>query len=361
MDELKKIIIDMIDKGGPITFANFMEAALYYPELGYYCGPKVKIGKKGDFYTATNVSELFGVTIAGKLSSILRDMGATSTNIIEIGAGTGQLAFDILSELRDENLFNQLTYFIIEKSPDFIRRQSEMLSDYKDKIIWTDTVALSKEPVEGVIIQNEVIDAFPVHKVVMSKEGLKEIFIDYDSKLKEIVGEVSNKKLLTYLKDYGSDIVEGQTAEINMAALDWVADMEKILKRGTIVTIDYGGEASEIYSQSRMHGTISYYYQHELIEGPFEHLGAEDMTSHVNFSALMKKGEEVGFRTTSMESLAKFLMRNGLIERVEKIQNSNVSDILKLKTRLGIKNLIMPQAMGDRFKVLIQEKNLDKS
>ena len=356
MGELKNIIKEMIERGGPITFADFMEAALYYPDLGYYTGSKVKIGKEGDFYTAANVSDLFGATIAGRLLAILIDLRVSNTNIIEIGAGTGQLAFDILSELRNEDMFEKLTYFIVEKSPDFIHRQSEKLRDYKDKVIWTDVLELSKKPLEGVILQNEVVDAFPVHKVTMTKNGLKEIYIDYGDEFKEIKKEVSTKRLLTYLPVYGDAIIEEQTTEINLAAMDWIAELEKILKRGTIITIDYGGAAAEIYSQSRMQGTLNYYYRHELVGSPFEHLGDKDMTSHVNFTALQKKGEEVGLKVISLESMANFLMRNGIIERVEKIQKSSASEDLKLKTRLAIKNLVMPHAMGDRFKVLIQEK-----
>ena len=357
MEKLERVLAEKIKRVGPITFADFMEIALYYPELGYYTGPKNKIGKEGDFYTATNVSELFGATIAGRLLAALEDIGAKGANIVEIGAGTGQLAFDILSELRNEEIFERLNYFIVEKSPDFMFRQSQKLSGFKDKVIWTDTLELKKKPIEGVILQNEVVDAFSVHKVTMTKDGLKEIYVDHDGDFREVVKEVSTGRLLKYMEGYGCEIIEGQVAEVNLAAIDWMTLLEKILKRGIIVTIDYGGAAAEIYSLSRMYGTLNYYHRHKLVDSPFKNLGEQDITSHVNFSALEKRGEEIGLETISLESMANFLMRNGLIERVENIQNSDISDDLKFKARLAIKNLIMPQAMGDRFKVLIQEKS----
>lgn len=357
MEKLKKVLAEKIEKVGPITFADFMEIALYYPELGYYTGSKNKIGKEGDFYTATNVSELFGETIAGRLLAALEDIGAKDANIIEIGAGTGQLAFDILSELRDEDIFEGLNYFIVEKSPDFIFRQSQKLSEFKDKVIWTDTLEISKDPIAGVILQNEVVDAFSVHKITMTKDGLKEIYVDHDEDFREVIKEPSTGRLLKYMKTYGCEIDDGQVAEVNLAAIDWMTQLGKMLKKGIVVTIDYGGAAAEIYSKSRMYGTLNYYYRHELVDSPFKHLGEQDITSHVNFSALEKRGEEIGLETISFESMANFLMRNGIIERVENIQNSDISDNLKIKARLAIKNLIMPQAMGDRFKVLIQEKS----
>lgn len=353
---LHDIIAEKIGYEGPITFRDFMEMSLYHLKLGYYNRPHEKFGKRGDFYTAANVSEFFGQVIADEIVRCQAQLKKTSFSVVEFGAGSGQLAADILNYLQDKTGFNRLNYIIVEKSPYLITLQAKRLKDFRGRVIWANIEELIKQPISGVLLQNEVIDAFAVHRVAVHQGRLQEIYVDYQDDFIEVFGPLSTRNLSLYLEKYGMSLKEGQQAEINLEALEWLERISRLLAKGFIITIDYGGEAGEIYSPSRFQGTLVCYYRHQLVDNPYVRIGDQDITALVNFTALIRKGEELGWRTLTFTSQANFLVEHGIIERLEKLQHSNASESEKIKARLAIKNLIMPQAMGERYRVLIQQK-----
>lgn len=331
-----------------------MEAALYYPGLGYYNSGDEKIGKTGDFYTAANVTDLFGRIIADRIRAIFDELNSEELTIAEIGAGSGLLAFDLLNAFKFDPDFKNFRYIIVEKSTYLKERQAVTLTSFKEKVTWKSIEDLIKSPVKGVILQNEVIDAFPVHRVVRYKEGLKEIYVDYGDNFFEVEADTSDPRLEIYLGRYGADLLPGQKGEINLEAIDWMERLCGALDDGFIITIDYGGTADELYSPARPEGTLTCYYRHQLSDNPYVNIGKQDITAHVNFSALIRRGNELGMEEAEFTTQANFLISHGLIEKVEEIERSDITGKEKLKIRLAVKNLIMPGAMGERFRVLIQ-------
>lgn len=354
---LRDIIADRIVSGGPITFRDFMETALYYPELGYYNRREPKIGKEGDFYTAADVSAVFGEALAEEARRRLAEMGEGPFTLIEPGAGTGRLAADIINYLEAIPDLDHWRYAIVERSPELIKTQQRTLKPYLERVYWTTLEALADAPVRGIIIQNEVIDAFAVHKVKMTEDGVREVFVGFKGgEFVELLEAPSIPELERYPADYGKPLEVGQCAEINLAALDWLEALSKAIARGFIVTVDYGGLAGDVYHPMRFDGTLVCYHNHELKDDPYQDIGERDMTAHVNFTALIVRGSELGLEKVSIESQANFLISRGVLERVEEQQKTAGSAAEKMKLRLAVKNLIMPDAMGERFQVLIQEK-----
>lgn len=358
MNRLREIIVEKIGKSGPITFCDFMEMALYHPALGYYNSPGEKIGDLGDFYTAASVSGLFGQAIAEEIKGRRSQLNESGLfYVAEFGAGTGRLAVDILNYLEKDPDFHRLRYVIVERSPNLMSRQAEILRQFRGRVIWSDLHELAESPIAGVFLQNEVIDAFAVHRVVIEKGVLKEIYVGYQGEFIEITGRPSTPELARYLDKYAMPLAEGQQAEINLNALNWLENLSRALDRGFIITIDYGGAAGEIYSSMRYQGTLVSYFKHQLKDNPYNNIGRQDITAHVNFTALIKRGEELGLKTLGLETQANFLISRKIMERLDELQRSDVSETEKFKARLAVKNLIMPQTMGERFRVLTQKKD----
>ncbi|WP_066636199.1 class I SAM-dependent methyltransferase [Desulfolucanica intricata] len=365
--QLSEIIIKTIAQEGPITFARFMEMALYYPELGYYTSNKEKIGREGDFYTSSNVHPLFSQMIARQAKDMWRSMGQpTDWQFIEYGAGKGILAREFLLELQRQfpQCFNALTYWIIEISPFFKKVQQEVLAELKlpdDKVRW----AAGPEQVfggkiNGCIFSNELLDAFPVHRVKQQEHGLSEIYVDYrNNEFCETEGLLSKPELEDYFTRQNIKLSPGQSAEVNLNALYWLKKQASCLNKGFIFTIDYGLEAELLYSQSRFDGTLRCFRKHTLNDNPYQHIGEQDITSNVNFTALELWGEKAGLVNTKTITQADFLINMGILDVLEE-QDDFTFDKQKLHQTLAIKQLIMPEGMGRYFKVLIQYKGLDQ-
>jgi len=358
MEKLSNIIIKQIKETGPLTFRDFMESALYHSRFGYY-NRTVEIGKGGDFYTAANVSELFGRQLAKVIMSAQAEPAIDGpVVIVEFGAGSGLLASDILTELTNNSKISDIEYIIVEKSEKFIQRQKGKLKEFSDIVKWMSLDELISTPVSGVIIMNEVIDAFAVHRVTLRNGKLQEIYLDYQDDFREVNGPLSTPKLYDYLDKYGVPFSEGQEGEINLAALEWLESMAKLLLRGYLVIIDYGAKAEELYSDRRFTGTLVCYHQHRLINNPYQRIGEQDITAHVNFTALINRGLELGFKLVSLQSQANFLISRGIMDDLDELNRSDVPRTEKLKAAMAVKRLIMPSGMGERFQVLIEGKGV---
>jgi SAM-dependent MidA family methyltransferase len=344
---VSEIIIKEIQKHGPISFRDFMEMALYYPELGYYTSSKNKIGKTGDFYTSPSLSSAFGELLAKQLEEMWYILGERKFTIVEIGAGTGLLSMDVLKYLNgNKEVSRELEYCIVEKSPALREEQKKFLGG---SVKWGDSIQ-GLSGLEGCIFSNEVVDAFPVHQVVMDKE-LMEIYVDYDNGFVEIL-KPAGKVLNDYFSELGVVLPQGYRTEINLDALKWIERIAASLIRGFVITIDYGYPSYELYQDYRNRGTSMCYYKHTANENPYEHIGEQDITSHVNFSALAHWGRKNELEKCGFTDQLHFLMGIGIEEYLQKIQLNEPQNYLRKV--LPLKTLMME--MGETFKILIQEK-----
>ncbi len=363
---LNDIIAARIGQQGRITFADFMAICLYEPGLGYYTSPGRKVGAEGDFYTSITVHAAFGRVIAREIAQMWRSMGSPDGfTLVECGAGNGRLACDIMDFLaeREPEMYRTLRLVLVEQEPSLEAAQREMLAAHIDRLAWLspDEFASGGFTFSGCLYSNELIDALPVHRVVMTSEGLREVYVTLkDDEFAEEAGEPSTPELEAQLKRVEVGLHPGQQAEVNLNAPKWLAAASYALTRGFILTIDYGYPAPELYASHRKLGTLLCYYRHQVEENPYLRLGLQDITSHVDFTTLMKCGEELGLQNVWFGEQYRFLLSAGIIEEIEEIERSAISEEEKLRLRLTLKKLIMPEGgMGDTFKVLIQSKGVD--
>ena len=363
---LQTIIHDRIRARGRITFADYMAACLYEPGLGYYTSPGRKVGAEGDFYTSSNVHALFGRLMAREIVRMDELLGEPERfDLVEVGAGNGRLARDILDYLRVEApaLYGRLACRLIEAEPTLRTIQEEMLGPHASRSSWGSPDELSSEllSLTGCLYSNELIDSFPVHLVEMTPGGLREIYVGLSNgELLEEFGEPSTPALAAYLKQIGVTLAEGKRAEINLAAPRWLAGVAGSIGRGFVLTVDYGYEAIDLFSPARMGGTLLCYHRHQVEESPYLRPGEQDITSHVDFSTLMSSGEAKGLATVWFGEQYRFLMAVGFMEEMMRLESSDLPQEEKLKARLLMKKLILPEGgMGDTFRVLVQARGVD--
>lgn len=362
---LRQILAERIRERGNITFAEYMSACLYEPELGYYTSPGRKVGAQGDFFTSITVHAAFGRVIAREIAAAWHSMGKPSCfTVVEAGAGHGRLACDIMDFLseRDPECYDSTSLVLIEKEPTLAEAQMETLKGHAGKLTQLPPEALGgKLRITGVIYSNELMDAMPVQRVIMTDGGLREISVAMAGE--EFIEQLippSTPAIEDYLARFASPLIPGQEAEVSLAGLSWFDSALNSLERGFIITIDYGYLKDELYSPHRQHGTLLCYHQHKVEYNPYVRQGEQDITSHVNFSALIERGKEGGLRQLFYGDQCRFLLSAGILEEFDAIEASELSEQQKLKARLTMKRLIMPEGgMGDTFKVLVQSKGVD--
>ncbi len=347
--QLSDIITKKISSDGPVSFHDFMELALYHPGAGYYTSLENQIGKKGDYYTSASLTPAFGAMIGRQFEEMWKILGENAFTVVEYGAGTGFLCRDILAYLEsNRKLFDQLNYCIIEKSPAMRAKERTHLDE---KVSWYDSIK-DIPAINGCIFSNELLDNFSVHQVIMNEE-LMEIFVDYRDGFVELL-KPAKKELTDYLAELKVDLPTGFRAEINLEATQWIKEIAASLHKGYVLTIDYGFPSAELYRAYRSRGTLVCYNQHTINECPYTDIGKQDITSHVNFSALHHWGEMNGLDTCGFTDQAHFLVSLGLDEYLEKTKERgrlNEQEIFFLK-----KTLVAD--MGRKFKVLIQSKGI---
>jgi len=364
-EALKKFILSEIKKRGPIPFSQFMEWCLYHPDYGYYQSGGMNIGKNGDFYTSPCVHPIFGGLIAKQLSQMWDQTGGKTFDVIEQGGGRGFLCEDILQWVKRKvpSFYQHLRYYLLETSSFLIREQKERLAEYEKggKVFWMDpaTFEEGKNLIEGCFLSNELVDAFPVHRVVLDHGNLREIYVTEDAgQLKEELGDLSDSRIAPYFRSIDIVLEEGQRGEVNLEALDWMEKVAKCLKKGFVLTVDYGYCAKELYSPSRREGTLLCYAHHQTSDNPYERLGEQDITAHINFTSLIQKGEEVGLHFTGLAPQYRFLIALGFLQEMESL-GREMAETDALRLRLSLKHLVEPEmGMGEVFKVLIQHKGI---
>ncbi len=391
MKTLEQSIINRIKKERAITFETFMQMALYHPGLGYYSSPQTTIGRDGDFYTSPHLHPVFGAMIGKQLMEMWMIMGRPSEfYAVEIGAGIGYLCKDIFDYLLkpsedsstapDKSGFlNSIRYVIVEPYDHFQERQKRLLDELlknppfakvggevidppqshplpsvrKEHLIsWVKSLSELYDII-GCIFSNELLDAFPVHLVEMDNE-LKEVFVTYNGeKLEEKLGNVSTEDLVHYVNQHHIELQPGYRTEINLQIRKWLGDINKVLSRGFLLIIDYGHTAREYYNIDRTKGTLLCYHKHLFNENPYQHIGEQDITAHVNYSSLKKWGEEFGLKTLGYCPQGTFLVAAGIDEVITELY-SNSTDYFSEISK--IKGLILPQGMGESHSIMIQYK-----
>ena len=369
--QLQEILLAEI-KDSPtkqITFADYMALALYHPQYGYYTS-RVEIGSKGDFFTSASLGSDFGELLAIQFMQMWHKLDCPNPfYLIEMGAGNGESTQDILLYLRTHGeaaLLDALNYIIIERSPHLIEQQQSLLQSLKDfEIHWQDWDDLADESIEGCFFSNELIDAFPVH-IVEKQQQLTEIYLTVqNNELTEISDRLSADKLTEYFETIEIDLLqqqypEGYRTEVNLAALDWLETVATKLKRGYLLTIDYGYSAEKYYRPARNLGTLQCYYQHRRHNNPYANLGHQDITAHVNFTALERYGELHQLQKVGFTQQGLFLMALGLGDRLNELSSGKFDPTEIFKRRDALHQLIDPTGLGG-FGVLIQSKNLAKA
>ena len=354
--ELERRFIERITRDGPITFRDFMQTALYDAELGYYNTERLKIGAQGDYYTSSNVHPAFGAVLARAFVEWWAGSDEPLT-IVEMGPGTGQLAADVMTAMRDEHpaTFDHLTYVLVEESPSMREHQRNKLPAFNDSCRWCDLDEL--DPVRGIVFSNEFVDALPVHRARYRNGSLEEQYVTVTDAggLGFIWREPSAKEVVEYVARTGIALPPGQIVEINLDAIDWLARMASTIVRGLLLTIDYGDLAEQLWAPGRRFGTLRSFYRHRLIDSPLERVGEQDITASVNFTLLIEYGRDYGFELVSYERQTAFLTRLGLIERIASRHDPSDS-VEDLKERLAVKNLFVPGGVSDSFRVLIQRR-----
>lgn len=362
--ELVEQLRQRIESTGGLTFAEFMGECLYHPDYGYYTSPRTRIGKEGDFFTSSSVHSLFGRLIARQLEQMWQLLGQGEFVIAEQGAGEGHLCLDILDALAAEfpDFYQTLQYKIVEISPDHRRGQAGNLRQHvaAGRVSWCALDEL--RGMQGCVLTNELVDAFPVHLVDKTDGKLREIYVVNGAEgFVEELRPLSTDAIPKYFELVGTELCEGNRGEVNLQALDWLQQVAGLLETGFVLTIDYGYPATELFAPFRRNGTLLCYHRHQSNENPYQRLGCQDITAHIDFTALQKVGSRQGLETLYFGEQYRFLLGLGFLESLIELQMRETDPKKAQALRMTLKNLIVPDAgMGENFKVLVQGKNVGR-
>jgi len=405
------LLIDLIHERGPLTVAAFMDLALYHSEFGYYARAAQRSGRAGDFFTSVDVGAMFGdlleIQIA-EMAELLAALGAEGEgraestafsadpavsvfDLVEAGAGNGRLSSDILraARRRHPDIFGQTALHLVEASAAARAAQRATLGDVAERLV--SSTARLPPSFEGVLLANELLDAFPVHQVVMRSGGMREVFVDLapdsvrgkaaNSPFVTREGPLSTPALAEYLRRLDVTLEPGWRVEINLRAVDWIREAAQRLRRGFIILIDYGHEAPQLYGVTHAGGTLSTFARHTMAGAEstaaapwLMNPGAQDITAHVDFTTLRRTAEAEGLETIGFLDQTYFLM--GLLDWLERgspgsrgsrdsegSQGSRPNpkgpeNLADLNDRLALKTLLMPGGLGSTLKVLLLGKGV---
>lgn len=389
---LLKVVIDRIESQPEkvISFADYMQLALFAPGLGYYVAGTQKFGGGGDFTTAPEISPLFSRCIANQCYEALKTLGEEAC-ILEIGPGSGKMVVDILKRLQELGCLPK-QYYILELSAELQERQRKFLQaacpELLHKVIWLKE--LPKSPIPAIILANEVCDAMPAHCFSVSqKEGTKqfsEMGVSYvEGKLITVEKQPCERlktELHSLFKEGVGDLFRESTqyiSEVNLNIAPWIKSLADFLEKGLILIIDYGFPRQEYYHPSRYMGTLMCHYQHQSHSDPFFLPGLQDITAHVDFTAIAEAASSAGLEVLGFTNQASFLLGAGLIQLVELAEQTNVQTQIRnvsdknslaynvdhntektvFQQAQAIQVLTSPSEMGELFKVIALSKNFD--
>jgi len=357
---LAALLAERIRRFGPITFAEYMRECLYHPVHGYYSRPEAR--RLADYYTSVDVGPIFGRLLARQFAEMWEQLGQPQEFLlVEVAAGTGRLARHILefAERRLPDFFAALKYMAVELSAARREQLAALLSRLVAAGKCQPTNEIPGRVSAGCVFSNELIDALPVHRVVRQGGALKELFVGHDgSSFTEIPQALSTCAITDYFAAQHVSLCEGQFAEVGLEACDWIAEIGRRLGRGFVLTIDYGHEAGELYDDHHMSGTLLSYAGHQVSDELYAAPGEQDLTAHVNFTALRQWGARQGLEALGLVSQTAFLLALGKGNDFADLYDEGMDEAARTRARLQLKTLIHPEGMGERFQVLIQQKGL---
>ncbi|WP_124949458.1 class I SAM-dependent methyltransferase [Sulfuriferula thiophila] len=352
-EQLTRLIANEIVEHGWISFARYMELALYAPGLGYYSAGAAKFGASGDFVTAPEISPLFGRSLAHQVMQVLTLSGG---DVLETGAGSGRLACDLLAELVRLDCLPQ-RYYILEVSADLRERQQQLIArelpEWTDRVVWLEQLPTA---FTGCIVGNEVLDAMPVHVLHWHAGDITERGVAWENQR-----FVWRDKALAsgHLRELAAaiSVADDYVSEINLAAQGFISSLAQCLTKGAIIMIDYGFGESEYYHPQRNQGTIMCHYRQHAHDDPFYLTGLQDITAHVDFTAMAVAGIDAGLSLAGYTSQAQFLINCGITDLLAQTTAEDTARYIPQVT--AAQKLMSPAEMGELFKVIAWTRQLD--
>ena len=315
-----------------------MEYCLYDPLCGYYTTKPKVFGPEGDFYTSPYTHPLFAEVLGDALGSYLAALGGEAElHLVELGSGEGILGRGVLSRLENhhQEIFERLKYLPVEVG------RSQLPQEFR-----------------GVVFSNEFFDALPVHRVRVIGGELREVYVRFDPEVEEVEGELSDPRILEYMRTGFAEWNEGYDYEVNLSMVETLEDLDRHFESGFLVTIDYGYQWKDYAAVERTGGTLMCYHRHTAHPDPYINIGQQDITAHVSFEVLRKTGERLGWRGSDLKSQRQFLGEWGLEARLMEKENREVLEAAQLEELLGLKRLLLP-GVSDVMKVLVQSVRTD--
>ncbi len=353
-------IVAEIDTSAGMDFCRYMHRCLYEPGLGYYQNPYQKLGEAGDFTTAAEISSDYASCLATQISRLPAPVSGAS--ILEFGGGTGQLACDLLLALQRLGV-EPANYLLLDVSGDLRSSQkaavdSQLPVKLRDKVLWPDELPTG---LTGVVIANELFDAFPVERFRIERgEALREYVVLQDGQLqREFRAHCEVADRVDQLQAYtGERLAEGYESEFCPLLAPWWASLGDVLHTGVVLASDYGQERSEYYSLKRDGGSVRCFYRHRVHDNPWIYAGIQDITADVDFTAVTEAATAAGFELQGYTPLSQFMLALGVLESFGALQQQR-DKLGQLAASGQLKRLLLPEEMGDRFKVIGFSKGLD--
>jgi SAM-dependent MidA family methyltransferase len=352
--DMQTLLVDEIaGNGGRLPFDRYMELALYAPGLGYYVNGRRKLGEGGDFTTAPEVSPLFGRCLANQVAQCLDLAGVTQ--VLELGAGSGKMAADMLAELAARECLPE-SYFVLEASPSLKAEQRDTLArevpELLSRVRWLES--LPGPGFRGVIVANELLDAMPVHRFRRWQDAWQEatVSITDDGLCDAWVDPFSNglETALATIWPAGEVPGDGYASEVNLRLAPWMEAIKHSLHKGYLLLIDYGYTRREYYHAERAEGTLIGHFRHRAFADPYRLPGLQDITANVDFTAVAEAGVNAGLRLAGFTTQAHFLIDNGLERLLSDLDPADMRSHLQIMQ--GVKRLTLPSEMGERFKAI---------
>ncbi len=341
--------------GGRLGFADWLNETLYAPGLGYYSAGAAKLGAAGDFVTAPEVSPLFGRCLASQVAELLHRSGGDT--VIEAGGGTGALAAEVIPGC------GPARYRLVEVSADLRQRQREALEGLDCTIDWADGPA-ALDPVDGVILGNEVIDALPFERFRIHRGRVESLGVGWSGDNFEVVPEAAGAELVAAVRrvegSLGNALPDGFVSEIRPQLPAFIAGWCRALRRGAMIWVDYGCSRAELYAAERSSGTMMCHYRHRAHADPFVYPGLQDITAWVDFTALAEAGVDNGLALAGYSTQAHFLLGCGIEQRFDEMRRETAGDADTLALSEQLRRLMLPGEMGERFRVMVLTRGIDE-
>lgn len=351
---------ELDDSGGWISFARFMQMALYEPGLGYYSAGATKFGAGGDFVTAPEISALFSRCLASQCADVLTALGGG--DIVELGAGSGIMAADMLNELEALGRLPR-RYLILELSADLRQRQLAMLLErarsHVDRVAWLEQLP---EPLTGLMVANEVIDALPVERFRIHDAKVNALGVRWqENRLvwsERAAQRELSKRVRSIEREVGEKFPDGYTSEINLGLGPWISGLAERLTAGVMLFIDYGLPRRQYYRPERREGTLLCHFRHRFHDDPFANVGLQDIGAWVDFTAVVEAGVSVGLKLAGFTTQAHFLMGTGIERYLAAMTHAEVAERVNIARQAMM--LTLPAEMGERFKVLALTRDFEQ-